>query len=265
MSGAQLKLEKSLVRAPLYRQVASAIEDLVQRGELKPGDRLPTEKEMCELFGVSRTVVREAVRVLADRYAVVTEAGRGTFISPFDPAMLSKQIRRVLASSNEVLEGLSEVRRPLEMEVARLAARRANDDDLRKAKAALDSMDRDCTTDEFINADHNFHVALAESTRNPLFLILVHSLSDLLLETRRTAVRAPGATIRAQKWHRAVWEAVRQGDPDAAAEAMATHLDVVRRELERVKEVVGSRAEESVQGTGGSAGSRGTDQSSLLR
>lgn len=212
----------------LPERVARQLQDLIVQGVIKTGVRLPTERELAEMFGVSRTVVREAIHSLAARGLLEVRTGGGTYVSSPCTESVTQSLSLLLRVRTEdfVLEHLREARRVLEVEIAGRAAERATEEDiadlediLRRTQEALD--DRDALA----KADVEFHRALAVSTHNPLYLILLESISDLLMEIRRISLQDIETMQRALYHHRDVFEKVKSRNPDEARRAMDAHMD----------------------------------------
>lgn len=216
----------------LYEQIVEQIEASILSGELNPGDKLPSERELAEQFGVSRTAVREAVKALTQKGLVVVHVGRGTFVTDGTSEVVRHSLGLMLKIGQE--EGshyMVEIRELLEPEIAALAAARVTDENLAALREALVVMDGALgDTAAFIEADLDFHLGLAEGTQNPLVLLLVDALIDLLRDLRVRTSRAEGALARAQEHHKRILKAVEAGDPEAAREAMRRHLAQVRRD-----------------------------------
>jgi len=219
-----------LVRtARLYEQIIQQIEESVLKGALKPGDQLPAERELAQRFGVSRTAVREAVKALREKGLVEAYSGRGTFITD-GTSQAVRQSLDLMAKIGQP-EGsihLAEVRAILEPEIAALAALRAQEPDLitmREAVAVMDRARRD--PDAYIEADLDFHLALAEGASNPLILSLIDSIVVLLREQRIKIFNVRGGPERGQVHHKNILDAVERRDPSAARAAMKAHLQQV--------------------------------------
>jgi GntR family transcriptional repressor for pyruvate dehydrogenase complex len=216
-------------RAPtLSKRVTEAVEELIIDNELSPGDRLPSERMLAEKFDVSRTVIREAVQALVAKGLLEVRRGSGTVVCRPATASVSKSMSLLLqvGGSNESYDKVHEVRTMLEVRIAELAAERRTDTDLMRLERALDRMisdDHDRTS--FSSADVAFHSALAIAARNDLLVVLHDSIADVMLAVRQRAFDTEGSVLRAHSHHRRVFEAVRAGDPVAAARSMAEHLD----------------------------------------
>ena len=216
----------------LYEQIVQQIEDSILRGDLKPGDQLPAERELAQRFGVSRTAVREAVKALREKGLVEAYSGRGTFITDGTSQAVRQSLDlMVKIGQPEGSTHLAEVRAILEPEIAALAAVRAEESDLvvlREAVALMDRSQRD--PDAYIEADLDFHLALAEAASNPLILSLIDSIVGLLREQRLKIFNVPGGPDRGQFHHKRILEAMERRDAEKVKEAMRAHLEQVRED-----------------------------------
>lgn len=219
----------------IYQQIADQIEQRILNGELRSGDRLPTERELAGQFGVSRTAVREAMKSLAQRGLVDMKPGRGTRVIDGTSMAMRRSLGLMLKVGHAGLaDNLVEVRGLLEPEIAALAALRATEEDLATMQEAIHSMDaslRDVNT--FIAADNHFHQTLARGTQNILILTLVDSIVDLLSEQRKLIFAVSGGPERGQVHHKLILDAVKRHDAQAAREAMRLHLEQVREDVIR--------------------------------
>ena len=213
----------------LYEQIVQQIEESIVQGTLKPGDQLPAERELAQRFGVSRTAVREAVKALREKGLVEAYSGRGTFITD-GTTQAVRQSLDLMVKIGQV-EGsthLAELRAILEPEIAGLAAARIDDSELATMREAVAIMDRsNQDPDAYIEADLDFHLALAEAANNPLILSLLDSIVGLLREQRLRIFRVPGGPERGQVHHKKILEAVERHDAAAARQAMREHLQQV--------------------------------------
>ena len=221
----------------LYEQIVQQVEESIQRGALKPGDKLPPERDLAEQFGVSRTAVREAVKALREKGMVEAYPGRGTFVMEVSshPIRLSLD-RMVKAGQGEGSRYLTEVREMMEPEIAAMAAERADGEDvaaLRESLAVMDGAKRD--PDAFIEADLDFHLALAEAAANPIILSLIDSIVGLLREQRMGIFQVEGGPERGQYHHKRILEAVEHRDSGGAREAMKAHMRQVREDSRKAR------------------------------
>jgi len=218
----------------LYERIAQQVEQRLLTGDLKVGDRLPPERELAEQFGVSRTAVREAVKALRQKGLVEVQPGRGTFITNGT----SQAVRHSLDLLMKIggahgSANLVEVREIFEPEIAALAAARATEEHIAAMREAVTTMDTALQDpDTFIEADLDFHLALAEATQNALIPTLIDSIVDLLREQRARIFRVEGGPQRGQFHHKRILDTIVRRDPEAAREAMRAHLRQVREDGE---------------------------------
>jgi GntR family transcriptional regulator, transcriptional repressor for pyruvate dehydrogenase complex len=209
----------------LSRVVAERLEDYVLRRGYQAGHKLPSERELGELFGVSRTVLREAVKLLNQKGLVQSSVGRGLYVAEPNGGTLASSIDTLLQLKQGRVDHILEVRAALEDLSARGAAERALPGDLAAMRVALEEMDRLLSQPVlFIRSDLTFHLALARATHNPLLLALVEPTMTLMQHIRERMVDLPDAATGAQKNHRRIYQAVLTHDPAEAAAAMAEHL-----------------------------------------
>jgi GntR family transcriptional regulator, transcriptional repressor for pyruvate dehydrogenase complex len=214
----------------LYEQIVQQIEESIVKGTLKPGDQLPAERELAQRFGVSRTAVREAVKALREKGLVEAYSGRGTFITDGTTQAVRQSLDlMVKIGQPEGSTHLAEVRAILEPEIAALAATRIQEAELATMREAVAIMDRaGHDPDAYIEADLDFHLALAEGATNPLILSLLDSIVGLLREQRLRIFKVPGGPERGQVHHKRILEAVERRDAEAARDTMRAHLGQVR-------------------------------------
>ena len=218
----------------LYEQIVRQIEQSIVKGDLKPGDQLPAERELAQRCGVSRTAVREAVKALREKGLVEAYSGRGTFITDGTQQAVRQSLDlMVKIGQPEGSTHLAEVRSILEPEIAALAAQRIQEPELSTMREAVDIMDGAFKNpDIYIEADLDFHLALAECASNPLILSLLDSIVALLREQRLRIFRVPGGPERGQVHHKRILDAIEKRDPEEARAAMRAHLCQVREDSE---------------------------------
>ena len=216
----------------LYERIVSQIEQRIESGELQVGDQLPSERELAEQFAVSRTAVREAVKALRQKGLVEIRPGRGTFITNETSDTIRDSLGMLMKMGVTKGSGnLVEVREILEPEIAALAATRITDDYISSMQDAVNIMDTALdNVDMFVEADLDFHLALAEGTQNPFIPILMDSIIDLLREQRKRIGLTKGGLQRGQVHHKKILDAVSKHDAQAARRAMQDHLKQVRND-----------------------------------
>ncbi|MFI5094682.1 MAG: FadR/GntR family transcriptional regulator [Candidatus Acidiferrum sp.] len=223
----------------LYEQIVRQVEESIRKGAMKPGDQLPPERELAQQFGVSRTAVREAVKALREKGHVEAYPGRGTFITDGTSHVIRQSLDRMIRIGQPEGSGfLAEVREILEPEIAALAATRADAQDLAAMREPISVMDEARKdSDAFIEADLDFHLALAEAAANPLILSLIDSIVGLLREQRMRIFLVEGGPERGQYHHKRILEAIEHRDPIGAREAMKAHLRQVREDSQNAPSV----------------------------
>lgn len=228
---------------PGYEVVSEQILKLIAELRLRPGDRMPTEHELAARLGTSRTVVREAVKILSAIGRVRAHKGRGLYVAD-DPGMLgsARWGGFFMPTDLDQVFMLFEFRRVQEMQASRLAASRATPAELRAISAAVDLCREGHETghDElFHQGDDEFHHGVAEASHNPFLVAAVREARRLQRQASTIGMHgALGDHARdAVAEHAAIYSAIRDGDPDAAAEATSVHLqntlDEYRLEIQR--------------------------------
>ncbi len=223
---------KTIQASRLYEKIVQQIEESILKGELSEGSQLPAERDLAKQFGVSRTAVREAIKALQEMGLVDAFPGRGTFVTNGNPNSMRRSLDRIIKSGEPGgWAYLVEVRKILEPEIAALAAVRATDQDLALMREAFQVMDNaGCDADAYIEADLDFHLALAEAAANPIVLSLIDSIVGLLREERLRIFRVEGGPERGQHHHKCILEAIERHDPQEARAAMQAHLSQVRED-----------------------------------
>lgn len=221
----------------LTGRAESQVEQLIVSGQLQPGDRLPSEKELGARLGVSKTVIREAIRSLAAKGLVEVRAGSGTYVLNLGKEIVSKPIGLLLRSHAIQPRHIHDVREALEVRIAALAAEQAKESDLDAMAKSIQKLQKArLTGSEYAAADLEFHNALALGSGNILFSMLSSSLNDVMNEVRLWAFRKDGmaAARRAVMYHTRILDKVRAKDVEGAAEAMREHLADAQATLQRV-------------------------------
>ena len=208
-------------------QVVAHVRTLIERGALRPGDRLPAERDLASQIGVSRPSVRAGLHALAAMGVVRSRHGSGTFIPAGPPALAPEPLSFLAALHGFSRDEMYEARRVLEVGAAGLAAERATSDQLATLAdevTSLFALMHDAQA--FLVHDVAFHRIVAASSGNPILAALTEMVSALYYERRRkTAVRAANRDLRAAaEAHRRIYQAIRAHDADSARRAMHDHL-----------------------------------------
>ncbi len=224
-------------RRNLCGQVLDDLGGRILAGEVKPGDPLPQEWSLCDQLGVSRTVVREAIKSLAAKGLVESRAKRGTVVRAtrawnfLDPEVLVWQARADVDGQH--LFHLTELRRTVEPAAARIAAERAPDEYLDLIRAACEEMER--TADsviEFLAADIRFHVEILHATENPFFAPIANVISTSLESSLRVTNRQPAENRASLPVHQKVMKAICARKPASAETAMRSLLKEASMRIE---------------------------------
>src|SRR3712207_5913957 len=206
---------------------------MVVSSGLSPGERLPPERELVGLLGVSRTVVRKALNLLEARGLISIEHGRGAVVSGGSPRAVRDTLGLLLRVQPKTLWELLEIRKILEVEVAGLAAERAGLDDVTAMRLQLDRMRDSIDAPEgYVDADVEFHALLARGTRNEVLLTMLEPVVGLLRESRRVSAARPGNALRALGEHERILRRVEAGDAGGAREEMRVHLAKTAEDIE---------------------------------
>jgi GntR family transcriptional regulator, transcriptional repressor for pyruvate dehydrogenase complex len=219
----------------LAARVREQLESLIARRAWLPGERLPAERQLAGQFGVSRTVIREAVAGLAARGLVSVAGGSGATVTVPLADSVGRSLTLFLRGNGPRIPyaHIHQVRSLLEVEIAACAARERTEAQLQALEATLEALQACTRPDESYAAlDVRFHARLAEASGNPLFPLLLNALTDALTEVRRSGSLAPGALEEGWRGHRAIYESVAAGDPDRAWAAMKEHL-AASQEIQR--------------------------------
>ncbi len=218
------------------------LKDLIIEGKLKPGDRIPSERELCAQLGVSRTALREAKKALVMMGLLESRSGSGTFVRDNLLDFVTEPLTWAIEMERGRINELIEVRLIVETATAALAGERATDEDRKTLKetverqqAAIDNEDREA----FVHADVALHTAIAQAAQNAVLVRTNLAIRTLLRTFISAVLELPGSTEAALAHHNEIVEAILVGDADGARKAMEIHLEDVRR---RILQGLGSSA-----------------------
>lgn len=214
----------------LVAQVIDHLRKEIVSGSYAAGMSLPSEGSMADSLAVSRTVIREAMRSLRSQGLIVMSQGARPRVAEVDLRPTVESLELLLKRSRTTLLQLTEVRRPLESTIARLAAERASDAQAESLREAIDDLEQATTLADRVDADIRFHHLLAEASGNPVFSVLLQTLGGLLVASRRRTIRAAGPKP-AIVGHREILAAVEGHDAKAAENAMRRHLDWAEEDI----------------------------------
>ncbi|MBI2369114.1 MAG: FadR family transcriptional regulator [Deltaproteobacteria bacterium] len=214
----------------IYESIVAQIKNLLAAGSLKPGDKLPTERELAQSFRVSRASVREALRALEFMGLVESRPGGGTYVKEATLDFLVEHLASMITLRRGSLLEVFEVRKILEPKIAALAAERITDEDLRQLEEILERERREIESGRTgVDADTEFHFTLATAAQNRVILRLVDAIVDLLKETREESLQVKGRPQAAYENHLRILQAVKARDRRGAERARLDHLKAVER------------------------------------
>lgn len=218
-----------------YELVSDEIQRFIVENHYKEGDVLPTERRLTELLGVSRTVVRESFKILAQKGLLDIRPGRGAFVTKPSTGIIGDLLSLHLSfTAGDSLDQLVEIRRTLEVEIVGLAARRRTKAELKKLEENVRTMIEFRHDNARCNqADLEFHLNLAAATQNELFGILLEPVRGLLYQAMTQVYHVARATEEAIRHHQEILECVRAADEQKARAAMRSHLDQFERVLKK--------------------------------
>lgn len=229
---------KPIKNKRVYEQVVGQIKELMRQGDLKPGDKLLSERELSDKLGVSRPSVREALSALDFLGILESRHGEGTFISEVSEQSLIEPLALFMAMDREASLELLEVRKMMESNTAELAAIRANKEDIKRMVKAVELMEQDFKQN--ILGEENdaaFHYSIAEATGNKILVKMMNLISDLLIQNMRTSRQYMfNKSDNAEKLylqHLNIFNAIKDGNHELAKQEMFNHLDFVQKELTR--------------------------------
>ena len=232
----------------LAHELVEGIGQQIHLQVLKAGDKLPTESEIMQAYGVSRTVVREALSRLQAAGLVETHHGVGTFVLEPRPGTGFRIDPAEIATAVDVLAVL-ELRISLETESAGLAAQRRTGEQLADMRAALDTLQANAGgTGDTVSPDFRFHLLIADATGNRYFADIMSHLGGTLIprariNSSRLAMENPSQYLRrVNREHEEIYEAIARRDPESARAAMRIHLTNSRERLRRAQEATESAA-----------------------
>lgn len=237
---------KQIKPKKIYEEVAEAIYELIRTGQFKPGDKLDSVQQLAENFQVGRSAIREALSALKAMGLIEMKQGEGTYVREFEHDQITLPLSTAILMNQEDVGNLLEVRKVLEAGTAVYAAMNRTDEDLMAISHALEEM-KNVQGDEELGekADFKFHLAVADASKNPLLASLMNHVSGLMIETmketRRICLFSKQTTInRLYDEHVAIYEAIREKDPDLARKEMLDHLN-------NVEKIIGEYFQETVK------------------
>jgi GntR family transcriptional regulator, transcriptional repressor for pyruvate dehydrogenase complex len=236
---------RRVTKISISEEIAQQILDLISNGDLAPGQRLPSERELCKNFGAARTSLREALRCLSIIGVLNARVGEGTSVASDGGRFLGKIMEWRLITERHDIENLLEVRIALEGTAAANVAVRGSHADIARLRDLLSQMKTSIKDkDHFAALDLEFHIAIAKTSGNSLLFDLVSMIRSQLVGGLSKVLLLPNAIPLSFKEHTAILQAIERRDADAARKAMHAHLDAA---LSRYRTAVGKRIGTAVQ------------------
>ncbi|MDK2823207.1 MAG: GntR family transcriptional regulator, transcriptional repressor for pyruvate dehydrogenase complex [Clostridia bacterium] len=216
----------------LSDKIVEQIKEMIISGKLKPGDKLPSENELCNMFNVSRTSIREAIKILSGLGFLKIKRGLGIFVEELDAGYLINQLSPILVQREDDLLDIVRVRKLLETHAAAWAAENATPKDIKAMEDAVKYSTElvesgIANKDNLSEANLNFHMILAKSTGSKVLFRIMQSLWDILSEARQITIQLPGRVHDSVAGHKEILQAIKNKDPEAAQKAMLKHLDAI--------------------------------------
>lgn len=241
---------RPIERRKVYELVAERLVEDISASRLKPGQALPTERQIAEALSVGRSSVREAMRMLESRGLVVS-AGYGARIVADHGKPLDASLAMLVEMRDSGLQDLLEVRKIIEVEAAGLAAERRSDKDMERMRRAIEAMDEGLgSAERYIAGDIEFHLAVAAATGNTLARDMMRAIREVMRRALRSIYPIPGSAERSARQHRQIFEAVVAGRADEARALMRGHLLGVEADVRSSRSMGGPGADRK-EGEGG--------------
>lgn len=219
-----MKIE-SLNKTVLSNEIVNNLCELISGKQLKPGEKIPSEIELSQMMGVSRSSVREAIKILASRNIVEVIRGKGTYVCQ-EPGLSKDPLGVGFINDDNLLYFLFETRLLVEPGVAYLAAKRATKSDLKKIKDCYQRIVQAVEAKEnYVEKDLEFHRAIAKATKNPIIDRIVPIINQSIIQGYFQTVNVPGSAKKMIEYHCRIYKALLDGDCDRARDEMQRHLD----------------------------------------
>ncbi len=221
----------------ISEEIVSQIKQLISKGELKPGDRIPSERELATMLGVSRPSVREAIMVLEAMGFVESRQGGGTYVKALTEASIMNPLAKLVEMRDpELLRSLAEVRMGLESWSAYLAAQRATDSDIAEMRRLYKIMEKQAAKGGWSpDVDAEFHYAITAASHNSLQMHVLDSIHSLFHATIQVALmefyQQEGHVQLLLTHHHDIMEAIAAHDPELARKKMMEHLAMVEEKM----------------------------------
>lgn len=220
----------------LPRKISARLLSLIKEKQLRPGDKLPPERELAAMMQVSRPSLREALQALSLMNIIEIRQGDGTYVTSLEPELLAEPLDFIFSLNDSTLLKLFEARKIVEVGIVALAAQRISTAEIEDLETCLEKSLK--ATDDpkaFLEADLELHKRIMTAAQNPLLSRFMDSISQLGLVSRSRTTEIPGLTKQSAEDHRAIVAALKAHDPEAARQAMLQHLNNVEQKLKELE------------------------------
>lgn len=227
---------RQITRTRVSEEAIEQIKELIITQNLEPGDQLPSERHLVEVFGISRASIREALRILEILGLVEVKPGKGVYVRSLT-GDLFMPLSSLLSAHKETLHHHFEARLVLEPAAAALAARRANESDLAQMKRTMDNFQENLENDNLvglIRADIEFHRLIANATNNRTIEVLMNTITRRDVTGWKMSLRTKRRPAKTVPEHRSIFEAIAAGDEKRARSAMKSHLKAAIQNLKKI-------------------------------
>jgi len=223
---------KSIKHSRLSDEVANQIKNLISEGELKPGDRLPPERELIKQFGVSRPSLREALNSLVAMGFLEIKQSKRTFVKSVASGRMEDPLSLLIKTDTQKIFDLIEVRKAMEAWGASQAAQRATEEDIKRMESIIDEMGKAIEEGrDWDKEDADFHLAIAQATHNMVQTHIMSTLYDLLRESVARIFTDKTKMKKLFQQHSRIVNAIKNRSPEKARERTLEHLDYVDSEV----------------------------------
>ncbi len=228
---------ESLKRDVLSEKIAHSLLNLIKEKQLRPGDRLPPERELAAMMNVSRPSLREALRALQIMNIIDNRQGSGTFITSLEPERLVEHLDIIFTLNDSTYIELFEARKILEVGVAEMAATTITDEEIEALEASMERAQEALDDPEaFLEIDLDLHGRILDATGNKILALFMRSISKLGIMSRRRTAEHIDVRRQTVKDHHVIVQALKSRDPAAARQAMLDHLLHVEQRMRQMRQ-----------------------------
>lgn len=225
----------------IYEKIAEQIKNMIENGDIKPGDKLLSVRELAEQFQVGRSAVREALSALQAMGLIEMKQGEGTYVRQLSPSEILKDKYSAILMEDEHIESLLEVRKIIESAAAELAAQRRDLDDLARLKEALQLMEKDLNSGTHgEKADWLFHYNIAKAAKNEMLVYIIETISDSMKQNLRSnreiLFSKEGMPQKLLEDHQNIYNAIERKDSEEAKNYLYNHLQQVEDLIKEITE-----------------------------